>query len=72
VDTRSRYVVNEVKVSERPWGLALTADKRHLISANGPSNDISIIDVEKFKVISSIPVGKNPWGVVVIPEKLPI
>jgi YVTN family beta-propeller protein len=34
-----------------------------LASANGPSNDVSLIDVERFAVIKKVTVGKGPWGV---------
>ena len=36
-----------------------------LYAANGPSNDVSVIDVATLKVIKSIKVGRLPWGVVV-------
>jgi YVTN family beta-propeller protein len=58
-------MVQEVVVGTRPWGIALTEDKRFLISANGPSNDISVVDTRNFEVIKTIPVGKNPWGVAI-------
>jgi YVTN family beta-propeller protein len=35
------------------------------LSANGESNDVSVIDVEKLKVLKSIPVGELPWGVAI-------
>jgi YVTN family beta-propeller protein len=35
------------------------------VTANGNSNDISIIDVDALKVIKSVPVGQLPWGVVI-------
>jgi YVTN family beta-propeller protein len=39
-----------------------------LISTNGVSNDISIIDVASLKVIKSVQVGSFPWGVAISPE----
>ncbi len=57
--------VGEVKVGARPWGFALTADGKFLYTANGPSNDVSVVDTATLKVIKTIPVGSSPWGVAV-------
>jgi YVTN family beta-propeller protein len=54
-------------VGQRVWQLALTPDEKLLFSANGVSNDVSAIDVEKLRVLKSIKVGRYPWGVVVAP-----
>ena len=54
-----------VEVGQRPWGIALTPDGRKLYTANGPSNDVSVVDTEKLQVIKKIPVGKIPWGVAI-------
>jgi len=35
-------------------------------SANGPSNDLSVIDAASRQVIKKIPVGQRPWGVAVV------
>jgi PQQ-dependent catabolism-associated beta-propeller protein len=55
-------------VGQRVWQLALTPDEKLLISTNGVSSDISIIDVDAEKVLKSIKVGGYPWGVVVGPR----
>ena len=57
--------VGEVKVGTRPWGFALSADGKYLYTANGPSNDVSVVDTATLKVIKTIPVGSSPWGVAV-------
>ncbi len=31
-------------VGQRPWGIALTPDGGRLYTANGPSNDVSVVD----------------------------
>jgi YVTN family beta-propeller protein len=49
----------------RPWGIAVTPDGRKLYSANGPSNDVSVVDTESMKVIKKIPAGELPWGVAI-------
>ncbi len=60
-------LVKEIEVGTRPWGLAMSEDGRFLYSANGPSNDVSVIDTAKMSVVKRIPVGKTPWGVALGP-----
>lgn len=60
-------VVKEIRVGKRPWGIAMTRDGRLLYTANGPSNDVSVLDTATGTVIRKIPVGKGPWGVVLGP-----
>jgi YVTN family beta-propeller protein len=57
--------VGEVKVGARPWGFALTPDGKVLYTANGPSNDVSVVDTATMKVTKTIKVGSSPWGVAV-------
>ena len=60
-------LVAEVPVGTRPWGIALSPDGRRLYTANGPSNDVSIVDTSTLRVVKKIPVGRSPWGVIVGP-----
>jgi YVTN family beta-propeller protein len=55
--------LKEIPVGPRPWGIALSADGRWLYTANGPSNDVSVVDTDTLSVVKKIPVGKSPWGV---------
>jgi YVTN family beta-propeller protein len=45
--------------------MEFTPDGKYLVTANGNSNDISIIDVAALKVIKSVAVGQLPWGLVI-------
>jgi len=56
-------------VGARPWGVALNADGSKLYTANGPSGDVSVIDVASDKVEKKISTGGSPWGVVVVEKK---
>jgi YVTN family beta-propeller protein len=56
-------LIQQVAVGTRPWGIALSADGTRLYTANGPSNDVSVVDTATLQVIKKIPVGKSPWGV---------
>jgi PQQ-dependent catabolism-associated beta-propeller protein len=60
-------LVKEIPVGTRPWGMALSADGRFLYTANGPSNDVSIVDTTSLETIKRVPTGRSPWGVVLGP-----
>jgi YVTN family beta-propeller protein len=45
--------------------MAFTPDEKYLLTTNGISNDVSVIDVASLKVIKSIQVGELPWGVTI-------
>jgi YVTN family beta-propeller protein len=55
-----------VRVGERPWGLAVSADGRTVYTANGPSNDVSFVDTETMTVTARVPVGDRPWGLALV------
>ena len=68
IDAETIEVEKYLLVGQRVWQLAFTPDEKLLISTNGVSNDVSIIDVEAEKVLKSVRVGGYPWGVVVGPK----
>ena len=41
-------------------------DHKTLYTANGPSNDVSIVDLTTRTVVKKIPAGDRPWGVAVV------
>jgi YVTN family beta-propeller protein len=47
--------------------MALSTDGKRLYTANGPSNDVSVVDTTSLQVIKKIPVGRSPWGVALGP-----
>ena len=65
IDGATDSVVATVPVGERPWGIAVSPDGSKLYTANGPSNNVSVVNTETMKVVDSIPVGERPWGVVI-------
>jgi YVTN family beta-propeller protein len=62
----SGRVTGSLDVGERPWGIALSPDGTTLYSANGPSNDISVVDLSTLRVTNKIKVGRGPWGIVAL------
>jgi YVTN family beta-propeller protein len=65
VDTNTHEVTKYLLVGQRVWHTAFTPDERYLLTTNGVSNDISVIDVASLKVIKSIQVGELPWGIAI-------
>ncbi len=65
IDARTLRVNGRIPLGRRPWGIALSADGRWLYTANGLSNDISIIDTRTNRVVGSVRVGQRPWGIAV-------
>ena len=70
----ARWTYNHLRdaiedVGTRPWGIAVSADGRKIYTANGPSGDISIVDIATGTVERRIAVGKGPWGVILAPHR---
>ena len=63
VDAKNYEIISYILVGKRVWGADLTADEKELIVTNGNSDDISVIDLDKFITTKSIPVGKTPHSV---------
>jgi YVTN family beta-propeller protein len=61
----THQVTKYLLVGQRVWHMALTPDERYLMTTNGTSNDLSIIDVATLKVVNTIQVGQQPWGIAI-------
>jgi YVTN family beta-propeller protein len=68
IDIAKSEVVATIPVGERVWGIALTPDGERLYTANGASNDVSVIDVRGRKELKRIKVGDGPWGIAIAPK----
>ena len=71
LDTATDKVVASVEAGQRPWGIAVAPDGKTVFTANGPSNDVSIIDTESKQVTKKIPVGRGPWGIAFVAQPAP-
>jgi YVTN family beta-propeller protein len=66
IDGATPRVVSTIgDVGVRPWGIGVTRRGDRLYTANGPSGDVSVIDVATGAVTKRIAVGGSPWGVAV-------
>jgi len=67
INAKTYEVEDYLLVGPRVWNLEFSPDQKRLFTTNGISGDVSVIDLEKQKVIKSVKVGRLPWGVVVRP-----
>jgi YVTN family beta-propeller protein len=67
VNPKTFEVEKYLLVGQRVWHNAFSPGEKYLYTANGLSNDMSVIDVSSLEVTQSVPVGQSPWGVVVAP-----
>ena len=65
VDIASHKVTDLMLVGERVWNIELNKDESLLFAVNGLSDDISIIDTKKKKVIKSVAVGRVPYMAII-------
>src|SRR6266478_1865356 len=59
-------IVAMIPVGNRAWGIALDPSGTKLYTANGASNDVSVVDLRSRKELRRIKVGDGPWGVAVV------
>jgi len=65
VDAEQGRITRTVgQVGKRPWGVALSRDGETAYTANGPSGDVSVIDLKSGRIVQRIAVGGSPWGIV--------
>jgi YVTN family beta-propeller protein len=64
-------ITGAAKVGPRPWGLALAPDAALAFTANGSSDDISIVDPRTMSVVAKVAVGTGPWGVIAVRTPAP-
>jgi YVTN family beta-propeller protein len=55
-----------IPVGNRAWGIALDPSGSKLYTANGASNDVSVVDLKSRKELRRIKVGDGPWGVAIV------
>ncbi len=63
VDGETHEVKKYILVGKRVWGADIDANEEELIVTNGNSDDISVINLNRFIATQAIPVGKTPHTV---------
>jgi len=59
-------IVTTIPVGSRVWGIGLDPSDSKLYTANGASNDVSVVDVKSRKELRRIKVGDGPWGIAIV------
>src|SRR5204863_9915541 len=59
-------IVTMIPVGNRVWGIALDPAGSKLYSANGASNDVSVVELKSRKELRRIKVGDGPWGIAIV------
>jgi YVTN family beta-propeller protein len=59
-------IVAMIPVGNRVWGIALDPAGSKLYTANGASNDVSVVDLKSRKELRRIKVGDGPWGIAIV------
>lgn len=67
VDAKTYEVVDYILVGRRVWHMDFNQDQSLLLTTNGISGDVSVVNISKMKAERSIKVGRYPWGVIVKP-----
>jgi tocopherol O-methyltransferase len=68
IDLSANEVTRSVKdVGARPWGIAVAPDGL-VFTANGSSDDVSVIDADSGAVLERIKAGASPWGIAISPR----
>ncbi|MFW1677749.1 YVTN family beta-propeller repeat protein [Pontibacter sp. JAM-7] len=67
VNAQTLEIEDYILVGRRVWHMAFNSDESLLLTTNGISGDVSVIDAKAHKPIKTIKVGRYPWGVVVKP-----
>ncbi len=62
VDTRTRQVVGQVKVGQKPEGIAISPDGKTLYVSNEHSNSVSEISLRSFQIRRTLKTGWAPVG----------
>lgn len=56
-----------MSVGRRRWEVALSPDGGTAYTANGLTDDMTVVDTRTMRVIATVRVGTRPWGVAVVP-----
>jgi YVTN family beta-propeller protein len=59
-------IVAMIPVGKRAWSIVLDPSGSKLYTANGASNDVSVVDVKLRKELRRIKVGDGPWGIAIV------
>jgi PQQ-dependent catabolism-associated beta-propeller protein len=68
LDSASGKVLRWWPTSERTWGIGLSPDETRLYAASGLSGTLTIVDLTRNKVMTTLKLGGRPWGAIAAPR----
>jgi PQQ-dependent catabolism-associated beta-propeller protein len=68
IDGETLELIETVPVGNRPRGIALSSDGRHLYICASDDNTIQVLDTESRKVVGNLPSGPDPELLVLSPD----
>ena len=68
LDANTYALLNTIPVGQRPWGITFSPEGKYLFTANGLSDDVSVVDLATEKVIARVKSPGSPWGIVAVPD----
>jgi PQQ-dependent catabolism-associated beta-propeller protein len=63
VATDTFAVTSYILVGQRVWHLSLNESGTSLLTTNGLSDDVTVVDVASLRPVKSVKVGRQPWGI---------
>ena len=60
IDTDKLEVVKTIKVGQRPRGIGLTKDGKHILVCVGDDDTIEMIDTKTYEIVGTLPSGPDP------------
>ena len=65
-DVAAGKVLRVLRGISDPEQIAVSPDGGIAFTANGPSNNVTLVDTASMNVVARVAVGDRPWGVVVV------
>ena len=60
----------DLSATRRFQEVVISPDGKLLFAANGPSNDVSVVDLATNKEVTRVKAGSSPWGLAVVPKSM--
>ena len=68
IDTRTGELEATLEVGNRPRGIGLSPDRKHVYVANGDDNALAVVDVRSLEIVKTISAGSDPEAFAVHPN----
>ena len=66
IDPSLGSVTGRVTIGGQPRGVAATPDGRYVLTANGASDDVALVDAGTLQVVARYPAGDRPRSIAIL------